>query len=86
MKHREYFLWLALGCGFLISAFILVPLLNMLFAPSLHALGQTIQDKTVVKAIWLSIYTSGLAALIELAISEGTSILASFKSTAIHTF
>ncbi|MGA1794958.1 MAG: ABC transporter permease [bacterium] len=64
MKHREYFLWLALGCGFAISAFILVPLLNMLVAPSLHTLGQTIQDRTVVKAIWLSIYASGLAALI----------------------
>jgi len=64
MKNREYFLWMALGCGFLISAFILIPLLNMIWAPSLQSLKQTIQEKAVIKAIWLSIYTSGVAALI----------------------
>ena len=64
MKNREYFLWMALGCGFLISAFILIPLLNMIWAPSLQSLKQTIQEKAVIKAIWLSIYSSGIAALI----------------------
>ena len=36
----------------------------MMTAPSLTMLKETIQDKDVVRSIWLSIYTAGLAALI----------------------
>jgi molybdate/tungstate transport system permease protein len=45
-------------------AFILLPLIQMMSAPSAGMLKETIQDKDVVRSIWLSIYTAGLAALI----------------------
>jgi len=45
-------------------AFILLPLIELMTAPSLTMLKETIQDKDVVRSIWLSIYTAGLAALI----------------------
>jgi len=45
-------------------AFILLPLIEMMTAPSLAMLKETIKDKDVVRSIWLSIYTAGLAALI----------------------
>jgi len=45
-------------------AFILLPLIEMMTAPSLSMLKETIKDKDVVRSIWLSIYTAGLAALI----------------------
>jgi molybdate/tungstate transport system permease protein len=45
-------------------AFILLPLIEMMTAPSLAMLRETIKDKDVVRSIWLSIYTAGLAALI----------------------
>jgi len=45
-------------------AFILLPLIELMTAPSLAMLKETIQDKDVVRSIWLSIYTAGLAALI----------------------
>jgi len=45
-------------------AFILLPLIELMTAPSLAMLKETIKDKDVVRSIWLSIYTAGLAALI----------------------
>ncbi len=45
-------------------AFILLPLVEMMTAPSFAMLKETIKDKDVVRSIWLSIYTAGLAALI----------------------
>jgi molybdate/tungstate transport system permease protein len=45
-------------------AFILLPLIELMTASSLTMLKETIQDKDVVRSIWLSIYTAGLAALI----------------------
>ena len=45
-------------------AFILLPLIEMMTAPSFAMLKETIKDKDVVRSIWLSIYTAGLAALI----------------------
>ena len=44
--------------------FILLPLVEMMTAPSFAMLKETIKDKDVVRSIWLSIYTAGLAALI----------------------
>lgn len=64
MTKKEPFFWIAISCGFVIMAFILLPLIEMITAPSLSMLGETIRDKDVLRSIWLSIYTAGLAALI----------------------
>ena len=61
---REPFFWISISCGLVIMAFILLPLIEMMTAPSLSMLKETIQDKDVVRSIWLSIYTAGLADLI----------------------
>ena len=62
--RRESFLWLALGCSFLVLLFILVPLLRMVSAPTPGALAATIIDPEVYHALWLSLYTGVCAALI----------------------
>lgn len=51
-----------------IAAFILFPLLEMVTQPSFKSLGEAAADRQVVRAIGLSIYTSGMAALISLII------------------
>ena len=61
---REPFFWITISCGVVIMAFILLPLIQLMTSPSLGMLRETIQDKDVVRSIWLSIYTAGLAALI----------------------
>jgi molybdate/tungstate transport system permease protein len=61
---REPFFWITVSCGLVIMAFILLPLIELMTAPSLTMLKETIKDKDVVRSIWLSIYTAGLAALI----------------------
>ena len=64
MKKREPFFWFTVLCGAIVMAFILLPLMEMLTAPSASMLRETIRDRNVVRSIWLSIYTSGTAALI----------------------
>jgi molybdate/tungstate transport system permease protein len=49
-----------------IIAFILFPLFEMITQPSLASLGETINDRDVMRSIRLSIVTSGAAALISL--------------------
>ena len=41
-----------------------MPLTELLTAPSLSMLKETMQDRDVLRAIWLSIYTAGAAAMI----------------------
>ncbi len=53
-------------CLSIILAFILLPLGQMILKPSGASLLETIQDKDVVRAIGLSMYAAGLAALISL--------------------
>ena len=65
-KKLDPFSLLTISCSFIILLFILLPLLEMVFQPSLQSLQETIQDKDVVRSIWLSIYTSSLAAFISL--------------------
>jgi molybdate/tungstate transport system permease protein len=48
----------------IIMAFILLPLIEMMSTPSISMLSETIRDRDVLRSIWLSIYTSGSAALI----------------------
>ncbi|MFP3870346.1 MAG: ABC transporter permease [Syntrophobacteria bacterium] len=63
-KKVDPFLGLAICCSLVILAFILLPLIQMLVQPTFHSLGETIRDPDVVHSIWLSVYASGLAALI----------------------
>jgi molybdate/tungstate transport system permease protein len=64
MIKKELFFWITISCGIVILAFILLPLIEMLTAPSFSMLKETLNDKDVMRSIWLSIYTAGLAALI----------------------
>jgi len=64
MMMREPFFWVTVWCGLIIMAFILLPLIEMMTAPSMPMLREAIQDRDVVRSIWLSIYTAGLAAVI----------------------
>jgi len=61
MTRREPFFWITVSCGIVIMAFILLPLIQMI-SPSLSMMSETIQDKDVVRSIWLSIYTALSAA------------------------
>ena len=60
----DLFFWLTLSCSGLIILFIVLPLAEMIFQPTAGDLMETIHDRDVLKAIWLSIYTAGLSALI----------------------
>ncbi|MBN2418216.1 MAG: ABC transporter permease [Deltaproteobacteria bacterium] len=64
MFKKELFFWVTISCGLVILSFILLPLVEMMTAPSLDMLVKTFNDKDVMRSIWLSIYTAGLAALI----------------------
>jgi len=65
---KEPFFWVTISCGLVIMAFILLPLVEMVTAPSAAVLKETIQDKEVLQSIWLSLYTAGAAALISVII------------------
>ena len=60
------FRWLTYFCTFTVLAFIFLPLLEMFTQPTFEDLFDALKDKDVVRAIWLSIFTSGMAALISL--------------------
>ncbi|MCK9230420.1 MAG: ABC transporter permease [Syntrophales bacterium] len=64
MKVREPFFWVTISSGAVIMLFILVPLVEMLTAPSLTQIMETIGDKHVVRSIRLSITTALSAAAI----------------------
>ncbi|MGM0427920.1 MAG: ABC transporter permease subunit [Thermodesulfobacteriota bacterium] len=64
IKKQGPFFWFTVLCGSAVLAFILLPLTELLTAPSLGMLKETIEDPDVVRSIGLSIYTAGAAALI----------------------
>ena len=64
IMKREPFFWITVSCGLVIMAFIILPLIQMMTAPSVGMLKETMKDKDVVRSIGLSMYTAGLAALI----------------------
>ncbi len=64
MRKKEPFFWITLSCGTVVLAFVLLPLVQLMTAPSFAMLGETLQDEDVLKSIWLSISTAGAAALI----------------------
>ena len=63
-QKKELFFWLTVLCGFMVMSFILLPLIQMMTAPSISMLRKTLHDKEVLYSIWLSIYTAATAALI----------------------
>jgi len=64
MKRIDPFVGLSMAASALILAFIVLPLAEMILQPSLDRLIETIQDQDVRRSIWLSVYTSGLAAVV----------------------
>ena len=61
---RDFFLWVTISSGLVVLIFILLPLVQMVASPSLENLIATVSDRDVIRSIWLSIYTAGMAALI----------------------
>jgi molybdate/tungstate transport system permease protein len=72
---REPFFWISVSCGIVIMAFIILPLIQLLTSPSVGMLRDSIGDRDVVRSIWLSIYTAGLAALISFALGTPLAFL-----------
>ncbi len=62
MVKKGPFYWVSLSCGIMVLAFILLPLVEMLTAPSGAMLRETLGDRNVLRSIWLSIYTAMAAA------------------------
>lgn len=62
MVKKGPFYWISISCGFMVLAFILLPLVEMLTAPSAAMLKETLKDRDVIRSIWLSIYTAMAAA------------------------
>ena len=58
------FQFLAISSSIIILIFILLPLIEMVFQPSMESLKETLQDRDVVKSIGLSVYSSSLSAII----------------------
>jgi molybdate/tungstate transport system permease protein len=63
---KEAFYWLAGLCGAIIMAFIVIPLAEVITQPSWKDLADTLKDRDVIRSIWLSVYTSAIAAGISL--------------------
>ena len=63
-EHIDPWICLTIFCSFTVVLFILLPLIEMIVQPSFQDLKETLQDPDVRRSIWLSIYTSGLAAFI----------------------
>ena len=61
---KEIFLWTTIFSGLVVMTFILLPLIHMVASPSWENLKAAFGDRDVIKSIWLSIYTAGLAAII----------------------
>jgi molybdate/tungstate transport system permease protein len=64
MRGRAPFFWLTVSCAAMVMAFILLPLIQLMTAPSAQMLKETILDRDVLRSIWLSVYTAGSAAVI----------------------
>ena len=62
MGRKGSFFWVSFSCGIMVLTFILLPLVEMLTAPSGAMLRETLQDRNVIRSIWLSIYTAASAA------------------------
>ncbi len=78
--HPDPFTWLAAASSLVILAFILLPLAEMVTQPSPADLVDTLRDADVRRSIWLSLYTSGAAAVISLVFGTPFAYLLARKS------
>ena len=63
-KRIDPFFWIAVFSTSTVVAFILFPLVEMVIQPSFQDLKEAAKDPDVLRSIWLSIYTAGMAAII----------------------
>ncbi|MBN1545248.1 MAG: ABC transporter permease [Syntrophaceae bacterium] len=85
MGKREPFFWVSASCGIVVLTFILLPLFEMLTAPSSSMMQETLKDKNVVHSIGLSIYTAVSAACISFVIGTPLAyLLARFQFRGKH--
>ncbi len=64
MLRKDFFFWGTVACAVSVMAFITLPLIQLLTAPSLEMLKEAILDKNVLNSIRLSLSAAGVAALI----------------------
>lgn len=64
MLRKDFFSWGAIACALTVMAFITLPLIQLLTAPSLKMLADAILDKDVLNSIILSLSAAAVAALI----------------------
>jgi molybdate/tungstate transport system permease protein len=74
------FTWVAAAASVVILAFILLPLVEMTTQPTAADLAEALRDHDVRHAIWLSIATSGMAAVISLVFGTPLAYLLARKS------
>ena len=67
-KHSDPLFYITIFCSFTVVVFILLPLIEMIRQPSMHDLKESICEPDVFRSIMLSIFTSGMAALISIII------------------
>jgi len=79
-KKPDPFVWLTIFSTSIILFFILLPLIEMVAQPSFSSLKEAITDRDVVNSIWLSIYASGLAAIISFVIGTPFAYLIARKT------
>lgn len=61
-RGPDRFFWVNISIGSIILIFILLPLYEMMTAPSLQGIAETIRQDEVYRSIWLSIYSAVTAA------------------------
>jgi len=64
IQKKGLFFFLFISSSILILAFIVLPLFQMIIAPSFEMMKKTAADSDVVRSIWLSIYTALSASFI----------------------
>ena len=67
-KKIDPFFWIAVFSTVTVVAFILLPLMEMMVQPSMKSLVEAARDPDVRRAVWLSVYTSGMASVISFVI------------------
>ncbi|MBN2585912.1 MAG: ABC transporter permease [Candidatus Fermentibacteraceae bacterium] len=58
------FIWVCVAFSAVVLAFIAIPLLNIATSPSPSIIWESLHDGEIMKAVLLSLYTSGMAAVI----------------------
>jgi len=79
-RKRKVFLGVTVVSGILVIGFILLPLTNMFTSSSWENLKMAIKDRDVLKSIWLSVYTAGIASIISFLIGTPFAYLLARKN------